>query len=263
LNVFKEGIRSDSANVVNYSGAVVAMSLLAKPAAERVKTLESYPDLDHMPTTLVYELALNRAEEGNYGGAVDLFRNRFFGSEEGGTNVRQVWVEVKLQQAFGLARTGHCEEALATGRALGSPVAGLSFTQSGLEPFLNSARANYLLGETSSACSQKEEADQRYRLSAKATDASDTVWAWGAAKNLSDYDPGLWGQRLSSALSQAESNARTSANEGWWVYSVGLLQMALGRDSEGKNSLWESMLLPENRMSHHFSRLALEGATPR
>jgi hypothetical protein len=64
-------------------------------------------------------------------------------------------------------------------------------------------------------------------------------------------------------MSQAESNARTGANEGWWVYSVGLLQMALGRDSEGKNSLRESLLLPENRMSHHFSRLALEGATPR
>jgi tetratricopeptide (TPR) repeat protein len=263
LNAFKEGIRSDPANVVNYSGAVVAMTLLAKPAAERVKTLQLYPELDHMPTALVYELALNLAEEGDYSGAIDLFRNRFFSSEEGGTNVRQVWVEVKLQQAFGLARAAHCEEALASARALSSPVAGLSFTQSGLEPFLDSARANYLLGEALSVCGQKEEADQRYRLSAKATNASDTVWAWGSAKRLSGYDQGLWRGRLSSALSQAESNARTSGNQGWWVYTVGVLQMALGRDSEGKNSLRESMLLPENRMSHHFSRLALEGATPR
>jgi len=90
-----------------------------------VKTLERFPDLDRMPTSLVYELALNRSEEGNYSGAIDLFRNRFFGSEEGGTNVRQVWVEVKVQQAVGLARTGHCQDALAAARALGSSVPGL------------------------------------------------------------------------------------------------------------------------------------------
>src|SRR6266581_1068794 len=263
LNAFREGIGSDPANVVNYLGAVAAMTLLGKPAAERAKTLELYPDLNHMPTALVYELALNRAEEGNYSGATDLFRNRFFGSEEGGTNVRQVWIEVKLQQAVGLARTGNCEEALASARALGSPVAGLSFTQSGLEPIVNSPRANYMLGEASSACGQKEEADRRFRLSAKATDTSDAVWAWSSAKKLSSYDPALWGERLSLSLSQAESNARSSANQSWWVYSVGVLQIALGRDIEGKNSLRESLLAPENRMSHHFSRLALEGATPR
>src|SRR6266700_4646883 len=90
LNAFREGIGSDPANVVDYLVAVAAMTLLGKPAAERAKTLELYPDLNHMPTALVYELALNRAEEGNYSGATDLFRNRFFGSEEGGTNVRQV-----------------------------------------------------------------------------------------------------------------------------------------------------------------------------
>ena len=263
LNAFREGIGSDPANVVNYLGAVAAMTLLGKPAAERAKTLELYPDLNHMPTALVYELALNRAEEGNYSGATDLFRNRFFGSEEGGTNVRQVWIEVKLQQAVGLARTGNCEEALASARALGSSVAGLSFTQSGLEPIVNSPRANYMLGEASSACGQKEEADRRFRLSAKATDTSDAVWAWGSAKKLSSYDPALWRERLSLGLSQAESNVRSSANQSWWVYSVGVLQIALGRDIEGKNSLRESLLAPENRMSHHFSRLALEGATPR
>jgi hypothetical protein len=64
-------------------------------------------------------------------------------------------------------------------------------------------------------------------------------------------------------LSQAESNARTSAHQGWWNYSSGVLQLALQRDLEGKASLRESLLLPENRMSHHFSSLALGGATPR
>src|SRR5207253_445473 len=118
LNVFAEGIKNDPSNAVNYSGTVAAMAVLGKSAAERAKALELYPDLSHMPISLVYELALNRAEEGNYEGAIDLFQNRFFGSEEGGTDVRHVWVEVKLQQAIGLARTGHCEEALVAAKAL-------------------------------------------------------------------------------------------------------------------------------------------------
>src|SRR6266403_2976562 len=263
LIAFEEGIRNDPLNVVNYAGSVAAMTLLAKSALERVKTIERFPDLDRMPTSLVYELALNRAEAGNYGGAIALFRNRFFGSEEGGTNVRQVWIEVKVQQAVGLARTGHCEDALAAARALGSPVPGLSFTQDGLQPLLDSARTNYLLGELSSSCGQKEEADRRYRLSAQAIDASDAVWAWASAKKLSSYDPAQWQKRLSLALSQAESNARTSANQGWWNYSLGVLQLALGREVQGKASLRESLLLPEDHMSYHFSRLALAGATPR
>jgi len=263
LNVFAEGIRNDPSNVVNYSGSVSAMAVMGKPAVERAKTLERYPDLDRMPTSLVYELALNRAEEGNYKGAIDLFQNRFFGSEEGGTNVRQVWVEVKLQQAVGLARTGHCAEALATARTLSSPVPGLSFTQDGLQPLLTSARTNYLLAEISSACGQKEEADRKYRLSAQATDTSDALWAWASAKKLGSYDPALWRERLSSALSKAESNTLTSANQGWWAYLVGVLQMALGNEVQGKASLRESLLLPDNRMSCHLSRLAIEGATPR
>ena len=263
LNAFEEGIKNDPSNVVNYTGSLAAMTLLAKPAAERVKTLERFPDLDRMPTGLVYELALNRAEAGNYAGAMDLFRNRFFGSEEGGTNVRQVWMEVKVQQAVGLARTGHCEDALAAARSLGSAVPGLAFTEDGLPPMLNSARTNYLLGEVSSACGQKEQADRRYRLSSEAAGAADAVWAWASARKLSGYDPAPWQERLSKALAKAESSARTSAYQGSWVYLAGVLQIALGRDVEGKASLRESLLLPENGMSYHFSRLALGGATPR
>jgi tetratricopeptide (TPR) repeat protein len=263
LSAFEEGIKNDPMNVVNYFGTVAAMTLLEKSPAERVKILGRYPDRDRMPTGLVYELALNRAEEGNYSGAIDLFRNRFFSSEEGGTNVRQVWVEVKLQQAVELSRSGHCGEALATARALGSPVAGLSFTEDGLQTRLHSARTSYLLGGVFSGCGQKEEADRRYRFAAESSDDSDIAWAWASAKKLSGYDADAWQKRLSLALSRAESHAQTSANPGWWVYSAGVLQLALGRDVEGKASLREALLLPENQMSHHFSSLALGGVKPR
>ena len=262
LNAFDEGIANDPLNTVNYSGAVAAMTLLGKSAAERVKMLERYPDLSRMPTSLVYELALNRAEEGNYEAATDLFRNRFFGREEGGTNVRQVWIEVNLQRALALARAKHCEEALVVSKSIGSPVNGLVFTQDGLAPFLESARSNFLLGEVSLACGQKKDADESYRRAAQANGISDMVWAWASARKLDGYDPAKWQERLNSALSQAESAARTNSLQGWSLYTAGLLQIALGETERGDASLRKALLAPETRMSYHLSRLALAGTTP-
>ncbi|HEV2194587.1 MAG TPA: DUF5107 domain-containing protein [Candidatus Acidoferrum sp.] len=262
LDAFEEGIANDPLNSVNYSGAVAAMTLLGKSAAERVKMLERYPDLSRMPTSLVYELALSRAEEGNYDAAIDLFKNRFFGREEGGTNVRQVWIEVNLQRALTLARTGHSKDALAVAKSIGSPVNGLAFTQDGLAPFLDSARSHFLLGEVLLACGQKKDADESYRRAAQATGSSDAVWAWASARKLDDYDATKWRARLNAALSQVESNVRTNSSPGWWLYTGGVLQIAVGETQKGNASLREALLAPETRMSYHLSRLALAGATP-
>ena len=263
LNAFEEGITNDPLNPVNYSAALVAMTLLGKSAAERVRMLERYPNLTRMPTPLVYQLALNRAEAGNYGAALELFRSRFFGREEGGTNVRQVWIEVNLQRALKLARENRCKDALAVAKSLGSSVPGLAFTQDGLLPFLNSARSNFLLGEVSSACGQAEGAQQWYRRSAQATGASDIVWAWASARKLNVYDPAEWNKRLHAALPQAESSVETGSSSGWWLYTAGVLQIALGDTQKGNALLHEALLAPETRMSHYLSRLAVAGATPR
>jgi tetratricopeptide (TPR) repeat protein len=262
LSAFEAGIKNDPSNVVNYSGAVSAMTLLGRPAADRAGVLERYPDMSRMPGSLVYELALNRAEAGEFDAALALFRNRFFGSEEGGTNVREVWMEVKLLAATGLAGAGRCKEALSAADSLGSSVPGLVFTQDGLRPLVNSPRANYLLGELFSSCGRKEEAERRLRLSSQATSATYVVWAWASARALSDYDQTRWQERLSSALAQLELNARAGSHESSSLYSLGILQMALGLREEARASLRESLLLPDSRMSHHFSRLALDGTTP-
>lgn len=262
LNAFDEGIANDPLNPVNYSGAVIAMTLLGKPASERVRVLERYPDTNRLPTPLVYELALNRAEQRNYEAARELFKTRFFGREEGGTNVRQVWVEVNLQRALGLARANQCKDALDAANSLGSPVRDLVFTQNGLEPFLNSARSSFLLGEVSLACGQRKEADEMFRRAARRSGPSDMVWAWAAARKLDGYDAAPWRARLSAALSQSESNLGSGGSSGWWLYTAGVLQMALGKTQEGKALLREALLSPENQMSYHLSRLALAGATP-
>jgi Flp pilus assembly protein TadD len=262
LEAFEQGIKNDPRNITNYEGAVAATTLLGKPATERVKILEGYPDFDAMPTNLVFELALSRAEAGDYGGATKMFNERFFGREEGGTNVRAVWIEAKLSQGLGLSRSGQCEDALQIVRSLGKPVAGLAFTENGIEPILESARTNYLLGELLSTCGQKTEADQRYEKASRSSELSEIVWAWAAARKRAGYDAEIWRARLASSLVQAEARIRTSSFKGWWTYNVATIQIALGQMESGKNSLRATILLPESLMSYHFSRLALEGATP-
>ena len=196
LQAFEQGISNDPRNITNYEGAVAATTLLGKAPAERVKILERYPDLDAMPTDLVYELAFSRAEAGDYGGATKMFANRFFGREEGGTNVREVWIEVELAQALGLSRSGHCDGAMQIVRSLGKPVGGLAFTENGLKSILQSARSNYLLGELLSSCGQKTEAEERYERASRSTELSEIVWAWAAARKQTGYDPEAWRNRL-------------------------------------------------------------------
>lgn len=263
LSAFEAGIKNDPSNIVNYSGAVSAMTILGRPASDRAGIFERYPDVSLMPGALVYELALNRAEAEEFDAALGLFRNRFFGSEEGGTNVREVWTEVKLLASAGLARAGRCKEALSAANALGSSVPGLASTQDGLLKLVNSPRANYLLGELFSSCGRKDEAERHLGLSAQATGATDVVWAWASARALRGYDATRWQDRLSSALSQLKSRARGGSRESSSLYSLGILQMALGQGEEARISLRESLLLPDNRMSHHLSRLVLDGTTPR
>jgi hypothetical protein len=220
-----------------------------------------------MPTVLVYELALSRAEAGDYDGATRLFQNRFFGREEGGTNVRQVWVEVKLAQALGRGRAGRCQDALAVAIGLGSPVVGLAFTEDGLKEVVESPRSNYLFAEVFEVCGQKAEAEKRYQLASQSPknsqpEVSQIVWKWAAARKQTGYDPALWHQRFTAALSEVESNSCTGTS-GWLLYTKGVLEIALGRQQDGELSLRQTLLLPETQMSHHFARLALDGATPR
>ena len=260
---FDEGIQYDPKNIVNYAANSAAMSLAGKSPADRVKMLERYPDLKQMPTPLVYELALSRAEAKNYEGAIALFHDRFFGREEGGTNVRQVWLEVRLLQAGDLANSGNCKGALGVAERLGSPVEGLAFTKDGLETILQSTRINYLLAEVYSSCGKKVEAAARYKMTAESSDASELVWAWAAAKKQNNFDLAKWRKCLLEAASRARATAATSSSPGWWYYVAGILTVATGDKEKGEELLREAFLFPDSRLSHHFARLALTGATPR
>jgi tetratricopeptide (TPR) repeat protein len=257
LESFRRGLQSDPSNVVIYLGIDQALSLMGKPGRERVEALERYPDQANMPTDVIYELILNLTEAGEYDRATVLFRDRFFARQEGGTNVRQVWIELQLQRMIALARAGKCDDALSATGSLGSIVSGLPFTQDGMKPILDNARTNYLVGGVYAACGKVKEAEARFQAAATASAAGQIEWAWMAAQRLPGFDQHQWTPRLEAALAEAENLAETSGSTGYWFYTAGLLQAALGRKLEGNATLRKVFLQPDRMLAYHLSRLAL------
>jgi hypothetical protein len=211
----------------------------------------------------VYELALNRAEAGDYDGAIELFHDRFFSREEGGTNVRQVWVEVRLLQAAGLAKAGDCQNALKTADALGKPVAGLSFTLDGLEPFVEVSRTRYLRGDVYATCAQREKAAQEFAKASEGQGTSNLLWAWAASKKAENPQDSDSKASLLSAAAEADARSKQGSHQGLWHYTAGILWIAAGQTGRGNEQLRETFLSPDDGLSHHLARLALSGATPR
>src|SRR5262249_23321216 len=155
-------------------------------------------------------------------GAVSLFRDRFFSREEGGTNVRQVWVEVRLLEAAGLARAGDCANAMKIAENLASPVAGLSFTLDGLDPFVEPSRTGYHSGDVYSTCAQREKAAQEFRKASLGRGTGNLLWAWAASKKA-DH-PVETGSQASfrSAAAEAEARAKQGNHRGPGLYTAGI-----------------------------------------
>jgi len=257
LQYFRDGVGNDPWNDAVYVGVDQSLSLLRRPSTERVKMFEAYPDLTKMPTSLVFELALNFAESGHFDRAILLFHNRFFPREEGGTNVRQVWVEVQLQHALNLAQNGKCPEALPIASSLAQPVNGLSFTKDGMEPFTTSARVEYLLGRMDLQCGRAAEAQKHFESAAGKPERAETIWSWSAAKQLPGFGQNQWNARLESALQNSQAMGETSAFAGWWVYNTGMLEKALGDEDEARREFRRALLMPDRLLSYHLAREAM------
>ncbi len=258
LVAFRDGIRDDSQNDAVYRGADQALSILRRSSVERVQALELYPDQPKMPSELSFELALNLAESGDFNRATALFRNRFFPRQEGGTNVRQVWVEVQLQRVLKLAKDGHCDQAVPAAHKLGNPVSEVAFTSDGQQPFINSARTNYFLGKMAGRCGDSGESNKWFRSAAAKSGAGEIIWAWLSAKELPGFDQTQWTSRLESALQQSNAMAESSAFAGWWVYNTGMIDRALGREREAEADFRKALLLPDRLLSYHLTREAMD-----
>ncbi len=150
--LFEEGTKYDPANVGLYFGLDEAMRQDGRPAGARADALLAFPDRAAMPAALVYVLAGDLADAGRFDEADAQFRGRFFPREEGGVNVRQVYLQVRLARAAALAASGDCAGARAVVDRLAQPVAGLEFTRDGLEPFLVRAPLAERLARVNQTC---------------------------------------------------------------------------------------------------------------
>jgi len=187
-----------------------------------------------------------------------LFHNRFFQREEGGTNVRQVWLEVQVQHALSLAQHRECPDAIKIVDHLGEPVPNLAFTHDGLEPFLRSARFSYLLGNVYKSCNVSDKAQDHFKQAAAKSNFGDAIWAWKAAQQLPGNDPNAGKEKLQKTLEQAKNSGENSA-AGWWLYNAGTLDSALGNTQLAESEFRRALLSPDSLMTYHLTRLALSG----
>ena len=56
---------------------------------------------------------------------------------------------------------------------------------------------------------------------------------------------------------RAEDLSQRSNSKAWWIYIAGSLRVAAEQRELGLTELRGVFLLPDNRMAHHFARLAL------
>ncbi len=261
LTVFQEGLRSDTHNTALYTGTDQALSILRHPAQERVAMFEQYPDQASMPTSLIYELILNLAESGEFEKATALFHNRFFQREEGGTNVRQVWLEVQIQYALAEAQHGQCSGAIKIADHLAEPVPDLPFTHDGLEPFLRSARFNYLVANVYKTCNMPEKAQDHFKQASQKSSFEDSVWAWKASQQLPNADSGSAKRGLQSIRERMKNSGEDSPT-GSWLYNAAMLDDALGNTQQAEKGFRYALLSPDQHMIYHLTRLAISRSTP-
>jgi tetratricopeptide (TPR) repeat protein len=155
IALFSEGTKVDPQNVGLYFGLDQAMSRAGRSPTERADAMLTYPDLASMPAALVYRLARTLTAAARFEEAENLFRERFFPREEGGTNVREVYLDVRLGLANAHAAEGRCNEAMNVVTRLNQEVPGLSFTRDGLEAFIETDDFQQRIGEVREACQQR------------------------------------------------------------------------------------------------------------
>jgi tetratricopeptide (TPR) repeat protein len=262
LAAFQEGLRADPRNVELYTGMDEALSILQRSPQERIAALESYPDRASMPTDLVYELILNLAESGEFEKSAALFHNRFFPREEGGTNVREVWLEVQVLHAISLAQRGQCSDGVKIADHLADPVPDLPFTRDGLAPLLRSARFSYLIGNVYKNCGFPDKARSSFMQATERSNLADAVWSWRASQQLPGFDQGSAKQKLESVLDRTKSDGDMSLRRGWWFYNAAVLDRAVGRTEQAGTEFRQALLRPDQLLTYHLTRLALASGNP-
>jgi tetratricopeptide (TPR) repeat protein len=258
---FEKGRRHDAANPDVYDGLDQSLTLLRHPAAERIAILQSFPDPSKLPQNLIYELAMTETEAGQFDAAQKEFQNRFFSRGEGDVDVRQVWVEFRLQQALAMMRRHHCTQALQIVNTLGAPIAGFAVSENILPPMMQGARIAYLLGLVQAGCAQSAAAEASFTRAAKATQSDEVYWAYIASKRLGHGTFAQWHARIQNAEQSAQKQM-SSLDASYWAYVNGLLLQLLGKPHDAQQSFDKALHASDLMLSYHLVRLAQAYSVP-
>jgi len=146
--------------------------------------------------------------------------------------VRQVYLEVKLRQAFALAHEGRKAEAEALAAAFGQPASGFDFTKDGMTAFVDAPRFQYYCGElepcsgtmllpAGTGCGRPQAATFRQ-----------AAFAYRSAQRLGEASDAEWRPRLQAALHEADTYSSAGPLSRGRHLRRGLLLRALGRTRE-------------------------------
>ncbi len=266
--VLEEGTRLDAANVEVYLWLDAVLSAANAPPRERVAALRRFPSADGMPSALVFKLGLALAEAGDHEVAERLFHDRFFPREEGGTNVRTVYAQVRLTAAAAEAKAGSCTTALEILDSLARERPGLAFTAGGLADALGSTAMSRQAGSVEARCGRTAAARARWQRLAQALTSGgapiNVAVADEARRHLGRARTAVDRRRLEQALESATTTLESggTSSPGLAEYARASLLAALGRPNESRRALARVFRFPDRGLSHALARAALGGEKP-
>jgi tetratricopeptide (TPR) repeat protein len=255
LPFFESGLKNDRLNPAVYIGVDETMSLTHVSPLEREAALSRYPDVDSlhstMPESLTYELALTRAEAAEFPQAQALFQGRFFASEEGGITSDEVLFEVELMQAEAEAQSGGCSAANAL---LVGDLARLTKNGASSQGYFRMAAVAKTCGHLDLEQTLLEKATHGHRF-------ADLLWEYMALQSLGSPDAPNAMQKIQQSLLAVGNLDDPNLYTSYHWYGLGLLQRALSQRDQAIRSFQNALVLPDEWMAHHLSRVALEQLT--
>ncbi len=263
--VLQEGLAADRDNVDVYLALDAVLSASGASARDRATALARYPSADsEQPASLVFKAALALAEAGDAAAAERLFHDRFFPREEGGTNVRTIYAQVRLTSARVASEQQRCDVARQILDSLSAEQAGVAFTKGGLADVAATPTLSWQAAAIESACGRTVEARIRWERLARplSADGPPLILALAdmARQRLGRSRTAAERARLERALDNATAILETAgtSSPGLIEYARGVLLEALGKDAEARESLRRVFTYPDRSLSHALARVALK-----
>jgi hypothetical protein len=152
LELFTEGTRLDAKNASIYLGLEQAMQQAGSPIESRIHALRMFPADQNPPSELVFQLARDLAEAGRFDEAIQQMSSHFVAREEGGVGMRQVYLDIRIQEARVLSSHNQCDAARDVIRHLSDAAPALSLTQEELALELKSESRQKELASIETVC---------------------------------------------------------------------------------------------------------------